>query len=162
MVCAVCLSTFLWICDMAGLLVGTFVSWWYLPRIWPSATDMQHYYHALLMIETWDLAYVFTSIFSVEVCLVGVFVFPQYVSTWRKPCVRVYVRLKLIWRHLTYKMPVRYILSSLWVRFSMFSQLSIIQYMGLCVFSLPISHVKIETIYISSYYHQIGMSLSIL
>ena len=30
---------------------------------------------------------------------------------------------------------VRYILSSVWVRLSIFSQLSIIQYMGLCVFS---------------------------
>ena len=55
---------------------------------------------------------------------------------------------KLIWRHWTYKMPVRYILSSVWVRLSIFSQLSIIQYMGLCVFSLPISLVLIERIYI--------------
>ena len=53
---------------------------------------------------------------------------------------------KLIWRHWTYKMPVRYILSSVWVRLSIFSQLSIIQYMGLCVFSLPISLVMIERI----------------
>ena len=64
---------------------------------------------------------------------------------------------KLIWRHLTYKMPVRYILSSVWVRLSIFSQLSIIQYMGLCVFSLPISLVMIEMIYTLSYYQdQIG------
>ena len=46
-----------------------------------------------------------------------------------------------IWRHSIYKMPVRYNLSSVWVRLSIFSQLSIIQYMGLCVFSLPISEV---------------------
>ena len=39
---------------------------------------------------------------------------------------------KLIRGHWTYKMPVRYILSSVWVRLSIFSQLSIIQYMGLC------------------------------
>ena len=38
----------------------------------------------------------------------------------------------------TYKMPVRYSLSSVWVRLSIFSQLSIVHYMGLCVFSLPI------------------------
>ena len=64
---------------------------------------------------------------------------------------------KLIWRHWTYKMPVRYILSSVWVRLSIFSQLSIIQYMGLCVFSLPISLVMIEMIYTLSYHHhQIG------
>ena len=38
-----------------------------------------------------------------------------------------------IWRHWTYKMPVRYNLSSVWVRLSIFSQLSIIQNVGLCV-----------------------------
>ena len=47
---------------------------------------------------------------------------------------------KLIWRHWTYKMPVRYILSSVWVRLSIFSPLSIIQ--------LPIPPVMIEIIYI--------------
>ena len=55
---------------------------------------------------------------------------------------------KLIWRHWTYKMPVRYILSSVWVRLSIFSPLSIIQYVGLCLFSLPIPLVMIERIYI--------------
>ena len=55
---------------------------------------------------------------------------------------------KLIWWHWTDKMPVRYVLSSVWVRLSIFSQLSIIQYMGLCVFSLHISLVMIEGIYI--------------
>ena len=55
---------------------------------------------------------------------------------------------KTIWRHWTYKMPVRYILSSVWVRVSIFSPLSIIQYVGLHVFSLPISLVMIERIYI--------------
>ena len=56
-----------------------------------------------------------------------------------------------------YKMPVRYILSSVWARLSIFSQLSIIPYMGPCVFSFPISLVTIERIYTLSYYHhQIG------
>ena len=54
---------------------------------------------------------------------------------------------KYIWRHRTYKMPVRYILSSVWVRLSTFSSLSIIQYVGLYVFSLPISVMMIEWIY---------------
>ena len=54
---------------------------------------------------------------------------------------------KFIWRHWTYKMPVRYNLSSVWIRLSIFSQLSIMQYVGLCVFSLPISFVMIERIY---------------
>ena len=56
--------------------------------------------------------------------------------------------VNFIWRHWTYKMPVRYNLSSVWVRLSIFSQLSIIQYMGLCVFSLPIPFVMIERIHI--------------
>ena len=50
-------------------------------------------------------------------------------------------------------MHVRYILSSVWVRLSIFSQLSIIQYMGLRVCSLPISLVMIERIHTLSYYH---------
>ena len=49
---------------------------------------------------------------------------------------------------LNLKMPVRYILSSVWVRSNIFSPLSIIQYVGLYVFSLPISLVMIERIYI--------------
>ena len=66
---------------------------------------------------------------------------------------------KFIWRHWTYKMPVRYILSSVWVRLSIFSPLSIIQYVGLYVFCLPISLVMIERIYtytLSYYHNQIG------
>ena len=60
---------------------------------------------------------------------------------------------KLIWRHGTYKMPVRYMLSSVWVRLSIFSQLSIVHYMGLCVFRLPISLMMTEKVYTLSYYH---------
>ena len=55
---------------------------------------------------------------------------------------------KLIWRHWTYKMPVTYIFSSVWVRLIMFSPLSIIQYVGLYAFSLPIFLAMIEKIYI--------------
>ena len=58
---------------------------------------------------------------------------------------------KIIWRHWTCKMPVRYILSSVWVRLSIFSRLSVIQsimqYVGLlCVFSLPTPLEMIERI----------------
>ena len=94
MVCAVCFSIFLWICDMAGLLRGTFVSWWYLPRIWPSVTETQHYYHARYPTDDRHLAYMFLLVyFSVEVCLEGVF--PHSVSTRRDPCVGVYAPLTL-------------------------------------------------------------------
>ena len=49
-------------------------------------------------------------------------------------------------------MPVRYILSSVWVRLSIFSQLSIIQYVELCLFSSPFPLWSlIEYIYIHIY-----------
>ena len=52
-------------------------------------------------------------------------------------------------------LPVRYILSTVWLRLSIFSPLSIKQYMGLHDFSLPIPLVMIERMY--TYHHnQIG------
>ena len=48
-----------------------------------------------------------------------------------------------IWRHWTFKMLVLYILWSVSLRLSQFSQLSFIQYLGLCVFSIPNSHMMI-------------------
>ena len=54
-------------------------------------------------------------------------------------------KLNIVW-YWTYKMPVRYILSSVWVRLSIFSPFSLIRYVGLCVFFLPISLVMIERI----------------
>ena len=71
--------------------------------------------------------------------LAGTFQLPEHKGTIRTP-------------NIIHKMPVRYILSSVWVRLSIFSQLSIIQsiiqYVGLCVFSLPTPLVMIERIYI--------------
>ena len=58
-----------------------------------------------------------------------------------------------IWRHWTTKMLVRYMLPSVCLRLRQFSQLSCIQYMGLCVFSLPISPVMIVRMCTLSYYH---------
>ena len=53
-----------------------------------------------------------------------------------------------LWRHSngTSKMIVRYILPSVCVRLSQFSQLSVMQYMGLCVFSLLMSLTTIVRI----------------
>ena len=97
MTCTVCLSLLLWICDMARLLRGTFVSWWYLPRIWPSVTDMQHYYHARYPNDDLSLAYMYSLVyFFVEVHLVGVF--PDSVSIWWDPCVLVCATLTLVSR----------------------------------------------------------------
>ena len=68
MVCSACLSIFLWICDMAGLLRATFVPWWYLPWIWPSVTDMQHYYHARYPTDDWHPAYMFLLVYFPSKC----------------------------------------------------------------------------------------------
>ena len=66
-----------------------------------------------------------------------------------------------IWRHWTYKLPVRYNVSSVWVRLSIFSQLSIMQYVELCVFSLPISFaIDWENIHTLSYYHHQIISMN--
>ena len=58
-----------------------------------------------------------------------------------------------IWRHWTTKMLVRYMLPSVCLRLRQFSQLSYIQYMGLCIFSLPNSPVMIVRMCTLSYYH---------
>ena len=64
---------------------------------------------------------------------------------------------KLVWKHWTYKMPRKYILSSVWVRLSISSQLSIIQYVGLCFQFTHFPCDNWENIYTLSYYHhQIG------
>ena len=66
-------------------------------------------------------------------------VFVQYTISLSSLC-------KFIWRHWTSKMLVRYI-CRVWVRLSIFSQLSNIQYVGLCVFSLPTPFEMIERIH---------------
>ena len=59
-----------------------------------------------------------------------------------------------IWRHWIYKMSVRYNLSSVWVRLSIFSQLAIIQYVGLCFFQFThFLRDDWENIHTFSYYH---------
>ena len=61
----------------------------------------------------------------------------------------------IMWSHWTSKMIVRYILSSLCLRLSQSSQSSFIQYMRLCVFSLPNYLVMIVGMCTLSYYHHI-------
>ena len=66
---------------------------------------------------------------------------------------------KLNWRHWTYKMLVRYVLSSVCLRLSQFHHLSFMHHLGLCIFSLPISLVMsvIICVFLSCYHHQIGI-----
>ena len=68
-------------------------------------------------------------------------------------CLSVSSFCGLIRRHWTYKLFVRYILSSGYLRLSQFSQSSFAQYMGLSCFSLPVSFVTIENVCNLSYYH---------
>ena len=73
------------------------------------------------------------------------FIIPSLSSLWR-----------LIWRHWTNTMLVMYMLPSVCLRLRLFSQLSFIQYMGLCVISSPNSPVMIVRMCALSYYrHQI-------
>ena len=60
---------------------------------------------------------------------------------------------RLIWRHWTTKMLAMHMLPNVCLRLRQFSQLSFIQYMGLCVFSLSYSPVMIVIICSLSYYH---------
>ena len=75
MVCAVCLTMFLWICDMTILLRGTFhVLVVFAPNLVPLSLGMQHYYFASYPTDDWQLANVFSPVyFSVAVCLRGLY-----------------------------------------------------------------------------------------
>ena len=57
---------------------------------------------------------------------------------------RIIIIVQTYW---TYKMSVRHFFVD-WVRLRIFSQFSIIQYVGLCVFNVPISVVMIDRVYI--------------
>ena len=86
-------------------------------------------------------------------------------TLWLVGCVRLFADYtislsslcRLIWRQWTTKMLVRYMLPNVCLRLRQFSQLSFIQYLGLCVFSLPNSPVMIvRTCTLSYYHHQTG------
>ena len=68
------------------------------------------------------------------------------INVYLDRCIFVELKFKMISDKWTYKMIVGYILSSVCVRLSIFSQLSIIQYIGMCIFILPISLVIIERV----------------
>ena len=133
-------------------------------QIW--SIHLSHCYHIVPWLCAWD----FVTSYSVTYCIYvpgkpgicfhyycAVYDECKYPDTfWLADRTRLFVQYtislsslcKLIWRHWTYKMPVRYILSSVWVRLSIFSPLYIIPYVRLYGFSLPISLVMIERIYI--------------
>ena len=89
-------------------------------------------------------------------------------TLWPVGCVRLFADYTIslsslyrpIWRHWTTKMLVRYMLPSVCLRLRQFSQLSFIQYMGLCVFNLPNSPVMIMRMCNLSYYHHQARSMN--
>ena len=112
----------------------------------------------LLHIHTWKTGI----LFSLLLCGLWWAQIIGYVLAWRScsfvctlhHLIIIIVRTYLKTLNLQY---VWYILSSVWVWLSTFSQLSNVHYMGLCVFSLPMSLMMTEKIYTLSYYHnQIG------
>ena len=111
---------------------------------------LSHCYHIFPWLCAWDVCYIiFCHLLHIRSgktgicfrCHCAVYDECKYSDTfWHADRTRLFVQYtitsslcKLIWRHWTYKMPVRYILSSVWVRLSIFSPLSIIQYVGLYV-----------------------------
>ena len=127
---------------------------------------LSHCYRIFPWLCAWDVCYIiFCHLLHIRsgknrefvfIIIVQLIMSANILTFWLADRTRLFVQYtislsplcKLISRHWTYKMPVRYILSSVWVRLSIFSPLSIIQYVGLYVFSLPISVVMIARIYI--------------
>ena len=127
---------------------------------------LSHCYHIFPWLCVWDVCYTIFcyllhihsgktgNLFSLSLCSLWWVQIVRYVLTWRSYSLFVHYTIslsslcKLIWRQWTHKMPIRYSLSSVWVRLGIFSQLSITKHVGLCVSSWPISLVMIERIYI--------------
>ena len=116
-----------------------------LPITWNSGV----YVHIFQWLCAWDICYIiFGHLLHIHINDFVLIIIVQFLMSsnntfWLADRIRLLVHntssslllWKLIWRHWTYKMPVGYILSSMRVRLGIFSQLSIIQYMG-CVFSV--------------------------
>ena len=127
---------------------------------------LSHCFHIFPWLCAWDVCYIIFchllyihsgktgNLFSLVLCSLWLVQIVGYVSACRSysfVCTLrhlIIIIVQTIWRHRIYKMPVRYNLLSVWIRLSIFFQLSNIQYVGLCVFSLLISFVMIERIYI--------------
>ena len=101
--------------------------------------NLTHCYHIFPWLFAWDVCYIIFChllhihsrktriLFSLLLCSLWWVQIVGYV--WLTDCIRLFVQhtislsslCKLIWRHWIYKMPVRYIFSSVWVKLSIFS-----------------------------------------
>ena len=131
-----CCHIFPWFCVWDGYIVISC----HLLHIYPGSTGTLF---PLLMFSIWYLQ----MIRYIMACRSCSFVSDRTISL-SSLC-------RLIWRHWTIKILVRYMLPSVCLRLKQFCQLSFIQYMGLCVFSLPNSPAMIVRMCTLSYY-QIG------
>ena len=136
---------------------------------------LSHCYHIFPWLCAWDVCYIIFchllhilsgktgNLFSLLLCsLWSVQIFG---CVWLADRTRLSVQYtislsslcKLIWRHWTYKMPVRYILSSVWVRLSIFFRYPLNNMMWGCVFSVyPFLLWWLRAYILSYYHHQIG------
>ena len=114
-----CCHIFPWLCVWDGCTI----IFCHLLHIYPGNTGALF---PLLMFSLWYLR----MIGYIVACRSCSFLFADYTISLSSLCI-------LIWRHWTTKMLVRYMLPCVCVRLRQFSQLSYIQYMGLCVLSLP-------------------------
>ena len=119
----------------------------------PLAVCLRYLFHHILSLiaytfgENWEFVHYYCAVYD-ECKYSDMFWFAGCTLLFVQYTISLSSLCKLIWMHWIYKMPVRYVLSSVWVSLSILSPLSITQYVGLCVFSLPISLAMIERIYI--------------
>ena len=135
-----------------GLLRDTSVSLCFLPRIWSPVTDMQPHYLAMCPTDDWQRANMFSYAYICvwlcvwEGCIVILLAQGQ-------DLVSVLTHPHTDFRHSGKYKPWRVVcLRCILVN----SEWSPMQYMGLWVFSLPISPVMIVRICVSYYHRQIG------
>ena len=153
------LSVFNWPIHVHRWLKGyIYSSCYYHHKI--GSIHLSHCFHIFPWLCAWDVCYMIFchllyihsgktgNFFSLVLCSLRWVQIVGYVLVHRSYSFVCTLHHLIIWRHWTYKMLVRYNLSSVWEKLSIFSQLSIIQYVGLCVFKLPFSFVMIERIYI--------------
>ena len=110
---------------------------------------LSHCFHIFPWLCVWDVCYIiFCHLYTFRENREFVFISIVHFTTSANSRIRLGLQIvfvclyitpshshhcaNFIWRNWTYKLLFRYNLSSVWVRLSIFSQLSIIQYVGLC------------------------------
>ena len=113
------------------------------------SVNLTHCYHIFTWLCAWDICYIIFChllhvhswktriLFSLLLCSLWWMQIVGYILACRSysfvhHAISLSSLCKLIWRHWTYKMPVRYILSSVWVRLSIFSVIHYTIYGAVC------------------------------